>query len=138
MSELGVEEKMDLVRRSIEGWNENDWETLRAIWDPEGEIVAPEGWPEAGTFQGWDQLLDQWRRVKDSWNEEHAEAHSLTPVGDRVLAEGVWSMTGEASGAPVEVEMGMLYEFRGGRISRIRYFLDRKAARAAAEEGAGE
>jgi hypothetical protein len=30
----------------------------------------------------------------------------------------------------------LLYEFRGDRISRIEYFLDREAAMAAANEGA--
>jgi ketosteroid isomerase-like protein len=138
MTELGLEEKLELVRRSIEGWNENDWEALESLWDPEGEIVAPEGWPEAGTFRGWDQLMDQWRRVKDAWTEERADVHKVTPLGDRMLAEGVWTMRGEASGAPLEVELGMVYDFRGGRISRIQYFLDREAARVAAEEGAGE
>ena len=34
--------------------------------------------------------------------------------------------------------MAMVYEFRGERISRIQYFLEREAARAAAEEEIGE
>jgi len=137
MSELGVDEKIELVRRSIDAWNARDWEEgLGPIWDPEGEIVAPEGWPEAGTFSGWEALVDQWRRLKDSWAEEQVEVHSIRPIGDRMLAEILWTMRGEASGAPLEVEGAMVYEFRGERISRIRYFLDREAATAAAEEGA--
>jgi ketosteroid isomerase-like protein len=139
MSELDVEQKRELVRRSIDGWNASDWEGgLGPLWDPEGEIVAPEGWPEPGPVRGWPALLGQWNRIKDSWAEEHVELRSVTPYGDRMLAEILWTMRGEASGAPLEVEMAMVYDFRGERIFRIEYFLDREAAQAAAEAGAEE
>ena len=38
--------------------------------------------------------------------------------------------------APLEVEMWMLCDFRGGRYSRIQYFLEREAALAAVGEDA--
>jgi ketosteroid isomerase-like protein len=139
MNEIEVEQKMELVRRSIDAWNASDWEKgLGSIWDPAGEIVAPEGWPEAGTFEGWPALVDQWRRIKDSWTEDHVELRSVRQVGNRLLAEVLWAMKGEASGAPLEVEAWMLYDFRGERISKIQYFIDRETAMAAVDEGAEE
>jgi hypothetical protein len=137
MSEIEVDQKMELVRRSVDAWNSSHWEEgLGSIWDPEGEIVAPEGWPEAGVRSGWPALLDQWRRIKDSWAEEHLELRSVSPYGDRLLAEGLWTLKGEASGVPLEVEAWLLYDFRGERISRIEYFIDREAAMAAVGEDA--
>jgi len=97
-----------LLRRSIEAWNASDWETLESLWDPAGAIVAPEGWPEYGVFEGWPAIREQLKRVKDSWTEEHVEVLSVRPAGERLLAEVRWIVRGEASGAPLEVVMWML------------------------------
>ena len=94
---MNPEEREALVRTSTDAWNSNDFETLKAIWSPEGVIVSPEGWPEVGTFSGWDAMVAQWRRIKESWAEE------------RVSVEG-------------------------RRLAKMTYFLDERAARAAAEE----
>jgi ketosteroid isomerase-like protein len=118
--------------RSIEAWNENDWETLEALWGPDGHIIAPEGWPEPGKREGWAEIREQFERIKDSWVEERAEVLAVRPVGDRLFADIRWIVRGEASGAPLEVDMWMLCDFEGGRFSAIEYFLDRDAARGAA------
>jgi hypothetical protein len=119
-------------RRSIEAWNQNDWETLESLWKPDGHIIAPEGWPEPGKREGWIEIREQFDRIKDSWMEEHVEVLAMRPIGERLLADIRWIVRGEASGAPLEVDMWMLCDFEGGRFSAIEYFLDRDAARAAA------
>ena len=133
---MDAKQREALTRRSVEAWNSEDWEEqLRAIWDPEGLIVAPEGWPESGTFQGWTAMLGQWRRIKDSWSNERAEVVSVETIGERVIARLRWVLQGEASGAPLEVDAWLVCGFRQDRLSRMEYFLDREAARRAAEEG---
>ena len=127
-------EREELVRRSIEAWTSEDWEqALSELWSPTGVIVAPEGWPESGTFEGWEAMVEQWRRIKDSWAEERIEEVSVQSVDDRVLAEFRWSLRGEASGAPLEVQGWILCEFDGERLSKMTYFLDGDEARGAAE-----
>jgi ketosteroid isomerase-like protein len=121
-----------VLRRSIDAWNANDWEVLESLWNPDGTIVAPEGWPEPGPREGWDAIREQFERIKDSWTEERAEVLSIRPIGDRLFAEIRWTVRGEASGAPLEVGMWMLCDLEGGRFSAIEYFLDRDAAHAAA------
>jgi hypothetical protein len=123
-----------LVRRSIDAWNADDWEDqLAAIWSPDGTIVAPEGWPEAGEFRGWPAMLEQWRRIKGSWAEDRVEVIELESIADRVLAQLRWILQGEASGAPLEVNAWLVAESEGDRLSRMTYFLDRESARTAAE-----
>jgi ketosteroid isomerase-like protein len=124
-----------VLRRSIEAWNEDDYETLETLWHPDGEIVPPEGWPEPATPSGWPAIREQFRRIKDSWTEERAVLGAVEPIGDRLLGQFRWSVRGDASGAPLQVAMWMLCEFDGGRFTRISYFLDERAARQAAEEG---
>ena len=128
-------ERADLVRASIDAWNSEDWEiALRSVWRPEGVIVTPEGWPEPGTFAGWEAMVEQWGRVKGSWAKERVELITAEPAGEGVLAEVRWTLQGEASGAPLEVRVWLLCELTGDRLSRMTYFLDRDAARRAAEE----
>ncbi len=123
-----------IVRRSTEAWNSDNWEErLREVWDPDGLIVAPEGWPEAGTFAGWDAMVGQWRRIMETWAEDHVELISAEPVGDALLGGVRWTLQGEASGAPLEVQAWILCEFRQNRLAKMAYFLDEAAARAAAE-----
>jgi hypothetical protein len=124
-----------LARRSIDAWNADDWEEqLRGIWSIDGMIVAPEGWPEAGAFLGWAAMVDQWRRIKDSWAEERVDLIELESMGDRVLAHFRWMTQGEASGAPLDVDVWGVYLFADDRIVKLLYFLDPESARAAAEE----
>jgi ketosteroid isomerase-like protein len=128
-------ERESLVRRSIDAWNADDWENqLSAIWSPEGTIVSPEGWPESGEFRGWPAMLEQWRRIKGAWAEDRVEVVELESIGDRVLGSLRWALQGEASGAPLEVDVAILCEFEGERLSKMTYFLDRESARATAEE----
>jgi ketosteroid isomerase-like protein len=132
-----VTEEESVLRRSLEAWNENDWDALEALWNPDGEIDAPEGWPESGTQVGWDAVRTQFERIKDSWAEESVELIRVERTGDRLLGHLRWVLRGEASGAPLEVPMWMLCEFRDARFSRIRYFMDEGAALDAAKEAAG-
>lgn len=128
------EDREALVQRSIDAWNSDDWEEqLRAVWSPDGVIVAPEGWPESGEFRGWPAMVEQWRRIKGSWAEERVDVIELESIDGRVLAQLRWTMRGEVSGAPLEVDVAIVCEVSGSRLSRMTYFLDRETARRAAE-----
>jgi hypothetical protein len=123
-----------LVRRSIEAWNDNDWEDrLRAIWSTDGTIVSPEGWPESGEFRGWPAMLEQWRRIKGAWAEDRVDVVELESIGDRVLGYLHLTLRGDASGALLDVDVAILCEFEGERLSKMTYFLDRETARTTAE-----
>jgi ketosteroid isomerase-like protein len=124
-----------LVRRSLDAWNADDSEEqLNAIWGADGTIVAPEGRPEVGEFRGWPAMLEQWRRIKGSRAEERVELLELESIGDRILAQVRSTMRGEASGAPLQVDVALVCEARDARPTKMAYFLNREAARGEAEE----
>jgi hypothetical protein len=52
-----------------------------------------------------------------------------------VLADLHWTLRGEASGAPLEVDVATVCGFEGERLSKMTYFLDRESALSAAEAG---
>jgi ketosteroid isomerase-like protein len=53
-------------------------------------------------------------------------------LGDRVLALGRLKTRGRASGVPSDSPWGGIYDVRGGKISRIRTYLDHGEALRAA------
>ena len=41
------QENVEIVRRALQAWNRNDWETLMASYAPDVIAVPPPEWPEA-------------------------------------------------------------------------------------------
>ncbi|MGH2981505.1 MAG: nuclear transport factor 2 family protein [Solirubrobacterales bacterium] len=133
---MTAEEDLDHIRRSIDAWNRNDWEAMEASATPEISIVAPEGWPESGVFEGWPAVRRQYERLKGSWSDERIEVLALDPVGDdRVLAHLHWTGHGETSGLDLDLRTWGLNTLEDGRITRTEFFLDRDAAMRAADLG---
>jgi ketosteroid isomerase-like protein len=129
-----VPSREEIVERSVQAFQDEDWDLLESVWDPDGEIVGPEPWPESGTFSGWPAMLAQLKRLKESWAEDRIEIIEHSRSGERLSTRFRWSARGEASGLESETEMWMVSEFRGDRLVRARYFSDAGEARAALEE----
>lgn len=118
-----------------EAWNAKDWNAMKGVFDPDAEVVAPPGWPEAGEFRGWPAVRDQFKRLIDAWTEERTEVVSLEAIGDVVVYHGRWLGRGDASGLPLDLEFWCVCDTRHGRLTRVRYFFDGEHARAVAVEG---
>jgi ketosteroid isomerase-like protein len=125
------------VRAGLAAWNANDWEALERLNASDIEIIAPEGWPESGKFEGWPAVRRQFERLKDSWSEEHVELVSLESRGDKVLVQSRWLGKGEGSGLDLDLGVWVVYTFEDGRIVRLEYFLEEAPARRAAGLEAG-
>jgi hypothetical protein len=131
-----VPSREEIVERCVQAFQNEDWDLLEWLWDPAGEIVGPEPWPESGTFSGWPAMLAQLKRLKDSWAEDRIEIIEHSRSGERLCTRFRWSVRGEASGLESEAELWMVSEFSGDRLFRARYFSNAEAARAALEEDA--
>jgi uncharacterized protein len=129
MSRQGTE----LVRRSFEAWNANDWPALEAAYDPDVIADPPEGWPEGEAAHGWEAVRVQFKRLKDAWENERVQVDEIEEVGDRVLAQFRWVGRGKASGVDVAEPLWALFTVRDARIVRLKYFLSRSNAVEAAE-----
>jgi ketosteroid isomerase-like protein len=132
-----VPTREEIVKRSFDAFQRQDWELLESLWEPDGEVVGPDPWPEAGTMSGWPAILAQFKRLKESWAEDRVEIIEQSWAGERLCTRFTWSVRGEASGLESETEMWMVSEFRGDRFARVQYFSDGEALRAALEEEEG-
>jgi ketosteroid isomerase-like protein len=127
------QENVEVVRRTLELWNQDDWEALAACYDPQVVTIAPRGWPEASDRRGWEETREQFERLKDSWSMERTEVDEIRDLGeDRVLARFRWLVSGRTSGIPAETPFTSLSTLREGKIIRIEFFLDHAEALEAA------
>jgi ketosteroid isomerase-like protein len=79
--------------------------------------------------QGIETFLGE---VDQTWEEFRPVPEQYRDLGDRVLALGRLKTRGRASGVPSESPWGGVYDFRDGKISRIRTYLDHGEALRAA------
>jgi ketosteroid isomerase-like protein len=91
----------------------------------DAEWVMPPATPGfRRVYRGRDEFLEFMR----TWTEDFDWSIELERVidagDDRVVAVFHQQAIGEGSGAAVELHMALLYELEGGRVIRMRNFLD--------------
>jgi ketosteroid isomerase-like protein len=126
------ESNESLVRRAIEAWNANDWQTMQHLIAPEVELVAPENWPETGTFRGWPAARNLLHGLKEAWSKERLEILAIQSRAHWVLVDARWVTRGEGSGLDIETEVWIAYRLEGGRTTRIQFSPDEAPVREAA------
>jgi uncharacterized protein len=121
MSQASVE----VVRRVIDAFNRRD---VDAIFDCVHQDV--EWFPAmpvtfGGALQGREGIESYVREVTDTWDEYRVVAQDFRDLGDeQVLVLGRVEGRGAGSGGLVDAEMGQIFDFRYGKISRVRTYLD--------------
>jgi ketosteroid isomerase-like protein len=123
------QENVELVRLAVEAYQRRDAEALRAITHEEGEVFTlTEGETEGEPFRGH-AGIDEWLEHElDPWEEFRVEPIEIRAVGDRVLMRSRVTARGKGSSVELNAETGSVFEFRAGKIVRMRAFLDWKRA----------
>jgi ketosteroid isomerase-like protein len=102
---------------------------------PDAELL-PARELDAGVYRGREGFVDFmriWTEDFEKWEFEVERVMDAAP--DCVVAVLRQRGLGKASGAPVELTHGAVYEFDDGRINRVRLFLDPADALRAAGTG---
>jgi ketosteroid isomerase-like protein len=133
---MGEAENEQVVRRALDAWNANDWQTLQRLIAPDVELVAPENWPETGTFKSWPAARNLLHGLKEAWSEEHLEILAMESRAHWVLVDARWVTRGEGSGLDIETEVWIAYRLEEGRATRIQFSPDETPVREAAGIGA--
>ncbi len=91
---------------------------------------------EGEVFWGREGIETYFERMREAWEEFLSIGSEYRDLGERVLFIGRVQGRGRGSGVPVDAALGILFDFRGGKISRQRSFLDHgEALRAAGLSG---
>jgi ketosteroid isomerase-like protein len=129
------QENVEIAKRAIDAFNLRDVDTFAALttrdfeWSP--SMVAIEG----EIFRGPDGIDKYFESLTGAWESFQILPNRFRDLADVVVMLGQLQGRGKASGVEVIEPLGMVFDFRDGKVSRIRGFLDHgEALRAAGLE----
>ncbi len=126
------QENVEVATQAIEAFNGRDIDAFAALTTPEFEwspsMVAVEG----ETFRGHEGIERYFRSLRVAWEKFHIHRDRFREAEDLVVMLGRLEGRGMGSGTPVDASLGMVFDLRGGTISRIRGYLDHAEALRAA------
>jgi ketosteroid isomerase-like protein len=124
---------VEAAKRVIEAFNATDVEAFAAHTTPDFEwspsMVAIEG----QVFRGSEGIRAYFASLEDAWSEFRILPETFREDADTVLMLGGLRGRGKNSGVTVDESLGMVFELRGGKIARIRGFLDHPEALRASQ-----
>ena len=116
------------VLRFNDAFNRRDVEEILRELDDDVELAE---WPEAPgarTFQGPEGVRRAFEGWFETWGWMQVDVEDIEEAGERVMATVFQRARGSASGAEVTIRAWNVYEFRDGKVWRLRLFTDRESA----------
>ena len=129
------QENVESFKRGVEAYNRRDAQGLIDVLDPRVEwhpalLVMLGGEPTV--YRGHEGVRELLRDTDETLAEIHVEFSEIRDPGDRIVATGHIHTRGKASGAVTESPLGYVADFRDGKVTRIRTYLDPEEALEAA------
>jgi ketosteroid isomerase-like protein len=127
------QENVEIVKRAADAVNERDVETFMALTTPDFEwFPAMDRLIEGRSYRGDEGIEAYFEVLSGAWEEFQLFPDEFRDLGDRVLWLGRAEGRGRSSGVRVDTPLGTVVEFRDGKMSRIRAYLDHAEALRAA------
>ena len=127
-------DKVDVAKRVVDAYNRRDVDGLFAElatpdfeWYP-GIVRALDG----GGYRGREGVETYFGRLASAWDEFLFLAEEFRDLADVVLVLGRLEGRGRGGGVPVDSPVGAVWDLRGGKIWRLRAYLDHAKAREVA------
>jgi len=132
MSQANVE----ITKRGIDAFNRRDVKALADVVTPDFEwFPALPSTVEGERFLGYrgrEGIETYFGDVRSTWEELRVLGEEFCDLGDSVVLLGRADGRGRGSRVEVDMPLGVIYDFRDGRISRVRTYLDHGEALRAA------
>jgi len=128
------QEHVDAVRRSLDAWNRDDFETYSALAHPDIEWTSEIAERMAGdgtVYRGVEGLRRHWDEWREIWTVK-VDLTEVIEVGDTVVALAQTVAKGHGIGLEMEQPIGYVFEFEEGMARRVRSYIDPERALEAA------
>jgi ketosteroid isomerase-like protein len=126
------QENVEIIKRFVDAFNERELETFAAMTTPDFEWTTSMMAVEGEVFCGREGIDTYFERMRDVWDDFRGFADDYRDLGDRVLSLGRLEGRGRASGVHVTTPLAILFDISGGKVSRMRSYLDLDEAMRAA------
>ena len=120
------QENVEIVRRSMEGWNRGDFDAWGASAHQEIEFssaIMRQAEGDERAFRGSREMRQYWEEWHSLW-DLHVEVSEIRDLGDTVVAVGGMKVRGKGSGVEVESPVAYVFEFDEGLFRKVRAYLD--------------
>jgi ketosteroid isomerase-like protein len=127
------QENVEIAERALDGYNRRDLSVFDELTTADFELLtAVTGSIEGGGIGGRESVQRYFEMLDETWEEFLLVPEEFRDLGGRVLVLGRTEGRGRGSGVPVDAPYAAIYDFRDGKISRARGFLDHDEALRAA------
>ena len=126
------QENLEIVRGVYERWGNGEFGASLDVFDPLVLFVLGPGFPDEGTYLGFEQVVGYTRGFLEPWTRIAIEAEELTEAGDSVLAAVRQHGVGNKSEIATELRYYQVWSFRGRKVIRLENFREHSEALAAA------
>jgi ketosteroid isomerase-like protein len=129
------QENVEIVKRVMDAHDRRDLDDFDELTTPDFEwfpaMAASLG---IDVYRGREGIEDYCRDSSEAWADlrDVRSASEFRALGDSVLVLSRFAGRGRGSGVEVDAPLGIVFDLRGCKISRIRAFLDHDEALRAA------
>jgi ketosteroid isomerase-like protein len=124
------QEHVEAVRRSLDGWNRDDFEACVALAHPEIEWVSEVAQRMAGSetvYRGREGMRRYWDEWHAIWDVT-IHVTEIFDLGETVVALARVQARGDASGIDLEQPVAYVFDFEDGLARRVRSYFDPEQA----------
>jgi ketosteroid isomerase-like protein len=128
------QENIEIARTAFEALKRGGFDEALVYVDPEIEFEPPnETLERPSNFKGHEALRERWKLLLEPFEDARLEPIEFIDGGDEtVIVVFRVRVRGRASKVPVEAEPAYVLAIRGGKILRLRAYLQRDQALKAA------
>jgi ketosteroid isomerase-like protein len=126
----------ETIREGIAALNRGDAAGIAAVLDADVELVPLKAAVDGSVYHGHEGMRRWLADMAEDWDEYGLILEDVEEVGPRrLLVRAKVSMRSRASGVAIDSPAAWLCDLRAGKVTRIEFFADAQAARAAAAAG---
>jgi ketosteroid isomerase-like protein len=124
-----TQENIEIVKQALHAFSHGEADAFADLTTPDVEWKTGLGAVEGGEiFRGREGVERYFARLSSAWEEFRFLAHEFRDRGDVVLVLGRLEGRGRGGGVPVDSPVGAVWDLRGGKICRLRAYLDHDEA----------
>ncbi len=128
-----MSQNVEVAKRVIDAMNRRDLDAYDELAAPDFEwFPAMPGTVEGGSYRGREEVETYLADYDKVWETFVVVPEEYRDLGDRVVVLGRLQARGRGSGVQVNSAAGLVFQLQGGKISRVRGYLDHGEALRAA------
>jgi ketosteroid isomerase-like protein len=125
----------EIVTRAFESFRRLNLDGFTSEWHPDvvWDVSGYDGWPEEKTqYKGTHEVLDGFAHYLAGAKGFETSGHEVIAIDDKRVLGLHHERRIDENDVPVDIEIGVLYEFDDGQVIRAQVFTGHAQAREAA------